>query len=291
MRDHAPHRPKDLTITVRRLDEDYLAALRRNRFWHRNGPTTTHFFNALQATFPEGERFFIESARDGVRRLRSRGTLDGQLEKDYDGFLKQEAAHSMQHTRWNRALAATGYPYMESYDEGLRSFRRWLRRRFSVSTRLAMTAAAEHYTATLAYLLLHGGTSLLPGMRRPFQALLLYHAMEEVEHKAVCYDLYQALSGSYLRRVLTFLFITLDLWVNVHTRNRYLLWVDGLEDREHRRRNRAFYWGSPGLIRTMLPRLRDYFRPSFHPWQTDERAEIERTFGALRRELGIPAFG
>ena len=149
----------------------------------------------------------------------------------------------MQHGRWTRALVSIGYPYLRTYDEALRSFRRWLRRRFSVSTRLGMTAAAEHYTATLAYLLLRSRSSLLPGMTGPFQALLLYHAMEEVEHKAVCYDLYQAVSGSYVRRVLTFLFITLDLWANVYVRNRYLLWVDGLDDREHdsrfRRRQRG----------------------------------------------------
>ena len=46
--------PPDLRIVVRDIDYDYLAPLRENRFWHRNGPGTTHFLNALQAIFPEG---------------------------------------------------------------------------------------------------------------------------------------------------------------------------------------------------------------------------------------------
>ncbi len=283
--------PQNLTITVRRVDLDYLAPMRENRFWHRDGPIATHFLNALQAIFPEGERFFIEAARDGVKRLKSRATLPQRLERDCQRFLQQEGAHSLQHTRWNAALVSTGYRHMERYDAQMRWLRRWLREHLPASTRLGMTAAAEHYTATLAHLLVHGRKRLLPGMARPFQTLLLYHAMEEVEHKAVCYDLYQAVSGSYPRRVLTFLFITLDIWINVYLRNRYLLWVDGLADRKHRGGMRGFYWGRQGLFRTIRPRIRAYLSPSFHPWQTDERGEMERAYGAMRRELGIPAFG
>jgi predicted metal-dependent hydrolase len=290
MKSRASIRPENLTITVRKVEQDYLGAMKQSRFWHSEGATATHFLNALQATFPEGERFFIEAARDGVKQLKGRGTLGRQLEADYERFLRQEGAHSVQHARWTSALVATGYRYMKVYDAQLRALRRWLRGHFSAGTRLGMTAAAEHYTATLAHLMAHGSKTLLPGMARPFQTLMLYHAMEEVEHKAVCYDLYQALSGSYPRRVLTFLFITLELWISVLLRNRYLLRVDGLEDRAHRAGMRSFYWGKRGLFRTIWPRIRAYLRPSFHPWQTDERETMERTFGGLRRKLGIPGF-
>ena len=41
-----------------------MEGMRRQQYWLANDPVLTHFFNALQATFPEGERFFIDSARD-----------------------------------------------------------------------------------------------------------------------------------------------------------------------------------------------------------------------------------
>jgi predicted metal-dependent hydrolase len=169
--------------------------------------------------------------------------------------------------------------------------RRWFRRHLSARTRLGMTAAAEHYTASLAYLMVYGTTSLLNGMGRPYQDLLLYHAMEEVEHKAVCYDLYQALSGSYPRRALTFLFISFYVWLNIYLRNRYLLSADGLWGGRRSRDARSFYWGNRGVLRLLLPRMRQYLRRSFHPWQSDERLDFERTFGELRESLGIAPFG
>jgi uncharacterized protein len=78
----------------------------------------------------------------------------------------------------------------------------------------------------------------------------------------------------------------------VYLRNRYLLWMDGLRNSpEQRRGMRGFYWGREGLFRIIWPRVRAYLRPSFHPWQTDERVELEQRFGSLRRDLGIRAFG
>ena len=37
-----------------------------------------------------------------------------------------------------------------------------------------------------------------------------------------------------------------------------------------------FLWGSPGVLRKMIPEWFDYFRPGFHPWDEDNRAELQR---------------
>ncbi|MBM4204256.1 MAG: metal-dependent hydrolase [Gammaproteobacteria bacterium] len=48
-------------ITVRRIAIQPSAAT--PKYWFGGLPFETHFFNALSTTFPEGERFFIQSVR------------------------------------------------------------------------------------------------------------------------------------------------------------------------------------------------------------------------------------
>ena len=62
-------------------------------------PVATAFYDALSATFPLGERFFMDS----VRRY---GHLAGpRLAEQIAGFLAQEALHSREHVFFNRQIA------------------------------------------------------------------------------------------------------------------------------------------------------------------------------------------
>jgi predicted metal-dependent hydrolase len=290
MTNPASRRPDDLHITARKLTFDYEDPMRRNRYWHNQDPVVTHFINALQATFPEGERFFIDAARDGETILLEKHAMEERLRQDLRLFIRQEALHGQQHRQWTQALILEGYEHMADYDDQMRRLRIWFRKHFSTRTRLSMTAAAEHYTASIAYVLCYVKPELLTESQPPFRDVLLYHAMEELEHKSVCYDLYRNLSGNYLGRLLGMLFVTFDLAIHVFVRHRYLLKRDGLWDRVHRRAVRRFFLGDQGLLKGIWPRIRSYLKPSFHPWQTDEREEFERMFGHLRSQAGIPPF-
>jgi predicted metal-dependent hydrolase len=283
-------RPRNLHIMVRRIVYDYRASLKTNPYWFNHNPFMTHFVNALQSLFPEGERSFIEAAMDGAKILRQRGCLNAQMEQDLKLFQQQEALHGQQHRLWNQALIEAGYKKLAQYDEKFhRSFVR-SRKRVSAKWRLAFTAAAEHFTASLAYIFVYINQDLLTKSAFPFNSLLLYHAMEEVEHKSVCFDLSKMLSPSYLRRVISLVFVSLNLAINIYTRMRYMLKKDGLWGRAYR----ANIWGSllgkRGLLRGLFPRIALYLRPSFHPWLTDEREDIERIFGSLITKNGIPPF-
>ena len=283
-------RPADLELVVRKVNLDYLAALRENRIWHRSGVVFTHFLNGLQALFPQGEHFFIRAAREGIEQLKQQGRLDPQLAEDYELFVRQEGSHSRQHAMWSAALAQVGYPRMPEYDERMRLLNQWFDRHLSLRTRLAIVAASEHYTACLSRLMIYTTSDLFWDMTPPFQDLLLYHVMEEVEHKAVCFDIYQKCSGSYPRRLVGLFLGTLAIWVNAYSCNHYLLRVDGKLDREHRHDQRRLFFGPHGIFRVLWPLVRAYLRPSFHPWQWDERALLEGKFGGIRANLGIEPF-
>ncbi len=283
-------RPNNLHIIVRKLYFEYQDVLHRNRYWNNNDPVASHFMDALQASFPEGERFFIEAAADGVKLLEEGGLMDPRLREDFKLFSQQEAFHGIQHTKWTQALINEGYRALGPYMTVMREFREQARGRVSVKSRLAFTAAAEHYTASLAYFFGKIDTKSLTRAKFPFKNLLLYHAMEELEHKGVCYDIFQCVSGNYLRRLLGFIVLSRNLIRGTYRRFRWLLEKDHLWDKDHRRTIRNYFLGWKGLVWGILPRILLYLKPNFHPWQTDDRLMLEQNYGKFREESGIPPF-
>src|SRR5690606_14812869 len=97
--------------------------------------------------------------------------------------------------------------------------------------------------------------------------VLLWHALEESEHKAVAFDVYQAVGGSERTRVWTMNAITVGFLVTMTIQ----VLVSVLGDREAIRSGglwaslRRLRQGSPWLRREVWERLRDYNRPDFHP--------------------------
>ena len=93
--------PADLTITPR--DRRFGRGLAQDHWWMGSDPVATAFYNALSATFPKGEAFFVES----VRMFR-----DGpspQLADEIKAFTTQEAIHSREHAAFNKAALDAGY--------------------------------------------------------------------------------------------------------------------------------------------------------------------------------------
>ncbi len=283
-------RPSNLHIVVRRVVYEYQSSLKSNRYWFNNDPIGTHFMNALQSTFPEGELFFVQAAVDSARILRQQGSIDSQMEQDLKSFQQQEALHSQQHRLWTEALIEMGYEKLGTDNKGMHRMDLWFRKHIPAIWRIAVTAAAEHYTASIAYLFTDVSPDFLGKSAAPFNNLLLYHAMEEIEHKSVCFDLSQRLSRSYFMRVFGFVFISLDLAVSIYTRMKYLLKKDGLWGWKNTLRAWGFILGRKGLIKGLFPKLIQYLRPSFHPWMTDERKGIEHIFGSIMKKNHIEPF-
>ena len=80
--------PENLKIIPRKLTIDLTEALKDKPYWLDNDPVKTHFFNALQSAFPEGERMFIDSARDVRDRYGDK--LSEELKEQIKLFIKQE---------------------------------------------------------------------------------------------------------------------------------------------------------------------------------------------------------
>src|SRR6476469_4091580 len=93
--------PQDLIITPR--DRRFGRGSPQARWWNGGDPVSTAFYNALSATFPKGEAYFVES----VRAFRD-GTPP-KLAEEIKAFTTQEAIHSREHDAFNKRAARSGY--------------------------------------------------------------------------------------------------------------------------------------------------------------------------------------
>src|SRR3954462_7299700 len=161
----------------------------------------SHVAASLSAVFPDGEDFFVRS----VRNFRDQIT-DAELKRQVAGFIGQEAMHGREHRTFNDRLDELGYPTkkVERFTKKGLEIRE---RIMSPKSNLAATAALEHFTATLAELVLSDQQTRDLFGHDEVRNLFVWHALEESEHKAVAFDVYKAVGGSERTRVMTMNFL------------------------------------------------------------------------------------
>jgi predicted metal-dependent hydrolase len=256
------------------------------RFWHGGSAHITRLFDALSLFFPHGERFFIDS----LRPYRAGIAADSLLASQVRAFVGQEALHSREHHAYNLWLDRQGVG-ARVLETATAQRLELLKRATSQRRRLAITLCLEHFTAILADQVLDNPAVLQnahPQMRR----LWRWHALEETEHKAVAFDVYEQAFGRGLKAWAlrcsamfgASFFFVLFTWL-------YLL---RLVRRDGQLWNIAGWWAllrfvfiKPAPFVRILPAWASWFRPRFHPWQHDNshlirqtRAEYETTSGA-----------
>jgi uncharacterized protein len=242
----------------------------------------SHLIASLSGVFPDGEDFFVRS----VRHFRDQ-ISDPDLKRQVSGFIGQEAVHGREHRELNDRLAELGYPTKEVErftKKGLA-----LRERIAPPTsNLAATAALEHFTATLAEIILSDERARKMIGHPEVENLFLWHALEESEHKAVAFDVYKAVGGTERMRVWT---MKLIRWSFVLGMGLQVL-ISVAMDREARRHPIKVWrsWrklkASPFLSRQTWEVLKDYDRPDFHPDDRDTDELVARWRDELFGEAG-----
>lgn len=227
----------------------------------------SHFLAVLSAVFPEGEDFFIRS----VRNYRDQVT-DPELQQAVKGFIAQEATHRHQHRMLNDRLQEMGYPTAR-VDRHVTWLLAKLEKAFSTEMALAGTAALEHYTATLAEFLLTDDEMLELLGRSDVRQILLWHAFEECEHKAVAFDVYQAVGGTERTRVRAMRIATAIFLAEMVVQTVRSMARDRASYNPRLLlRSLNEFRRSPLLGAETRRRIADYTRPRFHPddWDSTE---------------------
>lgn len=263
------------TIIPRDLDVDFSGV---PRAWLGGNAAATAISNGVNLLFPHGERFFVRSVKHFLDRIE-----DPALRAEIKGFFGQEGRHAKAHDDFTDILRAQGY----EVDRFLTSYKKlsdWLEARMSPEMNLAITAAAEHFTAILA----HGAFTegLLDSCDPRMRQLLAWHAAEEIEHKAVAFDVLQTVDPSYALRITGLLWATVLLggfWV---WGAAVLLRQDKLGWRGTLRELRAMRQRNPIVRRVFVRGIRSYLRRDFHPNQTDDGALAAAWFA--ERGMSLP---
>lgn len=255
------------------------------RFWFGGDPFKTRFFDAMSLLFPEGEKFFIQCVRDYRDRID-----DPQLEEEVKHFTFQEAQHTRVHIDFNKRVARQGVD-VDAIEARQKKILAWYRRTVPRKYTLAQTAAAEHMTALMAHFVLEN-SELLEEADPRIRAIYLWHAIEEIEHKAVAYDVMQKVAKTgYFVRTLAMLNLSLAFPFHVLMIMRHMIRVDGFSRRERRRiwlKGLWWLYGPRGLYARMMPHYLSYYLPFYHPWKKGETRAFQRWREEYDRHGGDP---
>jgi uncharacterized protein len=231
-------------------------------------PFLTDLLTALSLTFPDGEGMFVRSVRYYLDRIR-----DPVLKKQVLAFVGQEAAHAAAHRAFNERVRQLGVDTSAIENDARSEMEKG--RRLRPAALLAITCALEHFTAIL-------GAQML--RRRDWQEeasatvvrFWLWHAVEENEHKAVAFDVYQRFVGNYRLRIRAMLGVTPHFIGRLIRYQLQLARQDGrLFDLPMWWRGLRRLWGRGGCFRELVPHYFAYFRPDFHPWRDDTHGLID----------------
>lgn len=246
------------------------------RDWFGGHRTATHVSNAMHLLFPAGERFFVRSV------LHYESALPPELAAQVKGFCRQEGRHAQAHERFSDNLRSQGHDIDAILERYERLAFGIYEKRASPALRLAITAALEHFTALFAADALSSDAlgESDPEMRK----LLEWHAVEELEHKAVAFDILRAVAPGYALRMYGLALATLGLGYFWASAARALLANDGIGLRDALRDLRS--GDTPPLIElgAVVAGVRAYMRPDFHPDDIDHAELIAATLGRLDSE-------
>lgn len=263
-------RPEGLAIKPRRLS--FRFDPRTPRYWYAGDPVVTHFLNVLSHCFPDGERFFVDS----VRHYKDR--VDDPAQKDeIQGFVGQEAMHTVAHERFNEFLGTQDCADILKDAEAMAAkLLRGARLRLTPREQLGATVGLEHATALLADAIL-GDPERVKALDPSVRTLWTWHCLEELEHKAVAFDLHAHVGGSHTERKVLLLGATFFL-------AGYSVWYTGRMLHRDRMLHRPFVmargllrlFGRGGLVSGQVPAFFDFLDDDFHPWQHANQHLLEQ---------------
>ncbi|MGE8539490.1 MAG: metal-dependent hydrolase [Acinetobacter sp.] len=262
------------SFPVRRMNFDFNHV---PEYWMNGSAGLTHFMTALSALFPAGEKFFIDS----VRAVRQHPAIkdNADLQKEISAFIGQEAMHTHEHVGFNASAQRYGHDvetldrYTDNVIQTTRKVMAKLLKPVGITQEmvdLTATTALEHFTATIATQLLSNEHIQELMTDETMKNMWLWHAIEENEHKAVAYDVFEGVFGKGLK---AYALRTSSLVISMATlamvQSYFLARLLKQDNQLSLDSLKAIYTyaysPSKGVITGMGREMLMYFKPGFHP--------------------------
>jgi predicted metal-dependent hydrolase len=239
------------------------------QFAIENNSLISTFFYSLSAMFPEGERFFIHAVRHYQKSVN-----DPKMLADIRGFIGQEAHHGRCHEELNDAIEKLGIP-MTMVSENMTARVNMLKNRFGPARQLALTVAMEHFTASLAEFILEN-PEVLDQAPDTFRKMMIWHSVEEIEHKAVAFDLFRLQVNDEWMRRRVMVIAMVSLFSRIAIFQIRILWqTKHLPSLQEWLGAARFFWGKKGILRANALGVKKFFQRDFHPNDIDQSALID----------------
>lgn len=243
--------------------------------WIPGEPYASYLWNSIHMVLPSFERWFIEVYTEALPLVR-----DDKVLEDMKGFIGQESMHADSHQGAAEHLASLGHDVQPFLDQmhwlffealGPRAHQTSRKQVEWVVERCSLIAGLEHLTAAAGHYLLSGTAAWERAGADPVMVdLLRWHGAEEVEHRAVAFDVYQHLDGRLLRRSIAMVIALFGMVLLILRGAKYLAAADPTLRRpgtarflwEYHKANRRGLLPRPWVL---LRQVVSYFRPRFHP--------------------------
>jgi predicted metal-dependent hydrolase len=260
------------------------------KHWVLGSAIATHFVNSMHIVFPEGEKFFIRSVRKFGNQIK-----DKDLKAEINSFCGQEGVHAREHQRfWEvmeeqglhperfaKLLKTTAFAGNYSIEMLSTKLLNKIKPQLGDKFTLSVTTALEHYTAILANALFHEPIATNKNIAPQMLELLHWHAAEEIEHKAICFDVLKEVDDSYILRISGMGMATLMLWGYLGIGQIYFIAED--KDKNLLRMPveaailaKTVLFGEIG--KGLAKHLLLYLKKDFHPDDIDDRYLIDKFF-------------
>lgn len=187
-------------LSVRHMEFDYDQPI--ETVFIPNEPETSHFFTGFSIVLHYVEPYLIRSMREAKSLV-----TDKRIVEDMDKFCRQEAQHYTQHKKFNDHLHVD-YPGLKALEEKAKKEYERLSKTKSLKFNLAYAEGFESAATVAALATLENGP--LEKAEGFVGDIWRWHFCEELEHRAVTYDVYKHLYGDYLYRT------SVGIWSQAH---------------------------------------------------------------------------
>jgi len=219
-------------------------------------PEESYGILGLSLLLPYLEPYLIRTMKVAKKQV-----TDSELLDDLMRFSAQEGQHYREHIKFNAAIRRSGFPGLAALEAGLEAdYQRFSRTR-SLRFNLAYAEGFEALTTASARFAFEAGG--ISAMHPAAADLLAWHAIEELEHRTVAFDVYEHVCGGYFYRLFIGIFAQWHMLRFILRVQRYMLETDpraveehgGAAGRRKRRRmaSRARRGLLPNVLRTYLP--------------------------------------
>lgn len=251
----------DTRMTVRGVEFAYSPGMGGQ--WNRGRPEFSHIVNAGSLAMPYLEPYLIKTMRAARPLIR-----DPALQADLDRYIRQEATHYKQHRVFNDQLKARGYRAIEGIEARLASEYAELESMRSLEFNLAYAEGFESMALAVGRMLIEDREYLFGDSESGVASLVLWHFVEEIEHKNVAFDVFEHLNGNYFRRVHGLLYAMTHIFLLTRGNYQALLKEDGLWRKLRSRMALLLIIGR--IFRKLTPKLLRILVPGYNPRQVGD---------------------